>query len=336
MRTVSNIVVYHPAAIGDALLATPVATTLKLSYPAAKLTYWTHPELRPLLGLCPAIDATVDYCRDANLFENLRQFGNLRPDLFVDLSNSSRSRILCWFSKISKVGVVRYQKNKQPTQHATDNFLDTIRPVCQEFPDKLFPTIFPSMEVRDVLAPYLEHVNELRPLLGIVPGVGKHRPHRGWVFNGWLALLSDILSWSRFQPVLIGGADEIEFCQRLNDQVGKQCLNVAGTLSLPQSASVLKNCIVVISGDTGPAHLAVAVGTKVIGLYGPTFPTRSGPYGCEKLLIDRSAACQCHEHKTCRLLGNSGPGACMQEIGVAEVLDALRLELAGRSLRCDG
>ena len=95
MRSFGNIVVFHPAAIGDAMLATPTASALKLNFPAAKLTYWTHPELRPiLLGLCPAIDDVVDYDRDANVFELGKTFESLKPDLFVDLAISLHDNAL--------------------------------------------------------------------------------------------------------------------------------------------------------------------------------------------------------------------------------------------------
>ena len=131
MRSFGNIVVFHPAPIGDAMLATPAASALKLNFPASKLTYWTHPELRPiLLGLCPAIDEVVDYDRDANVFQLGKTFESLKPDLFVDMSNSPKSRAMTW---LSRAKIVRYEKespNIRPIKHAVVNFLDTVRPLC--------------------------------------------------------------------------------------------------------------------------------------------------------------------------------------------------------------
>src|ERR1700722_12519017 len=98
MQTFGNILVFHPAAIGDAMLATPVATTLKLNFPGAKLTYWTNPQLKPiLLGLCPAIDEIVDYNREAGLMELSKTYNSLKADLFVDLANSMKSHVMTWF-----------------------------------------------------------------------------------------------------------------------------------------------------------------------------------------------------------------------------------------------
>jgi ADP-heptose:LPS heptosyltransferase len=326
MQSFGNIVVFHPAAIGDAMLASPVATTLKLNFPGAKLTYWTHAGLRPiLLGLCPAIDEVVDYVRDANLFQQAKTFESLRPDLFVDLAASTKSHAMTW---LSRVKVLRYDKN--PAQHAVDNFLNTIRPVCNEFPDPLFPTIFPEALVEHVLEPFFEPGQHRSvPYIGIVPGVGKLRPHRAWLHDCWLYLLEHILGWGTHLPVLIGGSDESEMCAQLNESVGGRALNTAGKLSLPEAAAVLKQCEVVVSGDTGPAHLAVAVGTKVVGLYGATYASRSGPFGCEDLVLDQSAACQCHGNKSCQFTQPGSPGDCMRRIMLVEVIEKLKYALHG-------
>lgn len=325
MQSFGNIVVYHPGAIGDAMLATPIATTLKLNFPGAKLTYWSHPELRSiLLGLCPAIDEMVDYSRDDNIFQLGKTFESLRPDLFVDLANNTKSHAMTW---LSRVKVLRYKKQSptdSPMLHATINFLDTIRPVCKEFPNPLFPTIFPEALADQTLEPLLEYgdLSEVN-LVGIVPGVGKIRPHRAWLEDGWIYLLQHILAKRQHLPVLIGGPDEIELCARLNAGLENKCLNVAGRLSLPETAAVLKMCKVVVSGDTGPAHIAVAVGTPVVGLYGPTYPQRSGPFGYRELCLDESAACRCHGLKTCQFTGPNSSGECMSRIMLPDIIEKL-------------
>jgi len=328
MQSFGNILVFHPAAIGDAMLATPVATTLKLNFPGAKLTYWTHPQLKPiLLGLCPAIDEIVDYNREAGLMELSKTYNSLQADLFVDLANSIKSHVMTWFSAPRRT--LRYIKEPaqaRPIVHATDNFLETIKPVCDQFPNPLFPTIFPDVLLEQALEPFLQHdAIERTELIGIVPGVGKIRPHRAWLEDGWHYLLQHILDWKTHLPVLIGGEEEQELCQRLNQSLGGQCLDVSGKLTLPLTAAVLKRCEIVVSGDTGPAHVAVAVGTKVIGLYGPTFPQRSGPYGCADLWLDQSSACRCHGHKVCRFTHPDNSGECMRRIMLEEIIRKLKL-----------
>lgn len=334
MQAFANILVYHPAAIGDCMLATPVATTLKLNYPAAQLTYWTHSSLRPiLLELCPAVDEVIEYARDASLFENMKTFERVKPDLFVDLSNSFKSTAFTWLTRIK---VLRYEKqapNVRPIKHATANFLDTIKPVCKEYPEHIFPTIFPDALALDVVHRVIaEHGFGPLPMIGIVPGVGKLRPHRAWIYDGWKYLLQHILGWQSHLPVLIGGADEQALCAGLNSELENRCLDLSGRLSLTETAAFLKKCKVVISGDTGPAHIAVAVGTKVIGLYGPTYPERSGPYGCMSTTLNQSASCQCRDQKSCKYTGPGSPGECMNRIQLHEIIAYLKAELESQEM----
>jgi ADP-heptose:LPS heptosyltransferase len=323
MQAFGNIVVFHPAAIGDAMLASPIATTLKLNYPAAKLTYWTHPALKNiLLELCPSIDEVIDYDRDLGIFQLAKNFNKRGADLFVDLANSFKSQAMTWMTKST---VLRYQKQAadiEPRQHAVGNFMETIRPVCQEIPEQLFPSIFPAALSEQLLARIFSDQNfPALPLIGLVPGVGKLRPHRAWLFEGWLYLLRHILENGNYLPVLIGGEDEIELSEKLNQELDNSCMNACGQLSLTETAALLKACKVVIAGDTGPAHMAVAVGTPVIGLYGPTYPERSGPYGYQNYVLSQSADCDCHALKICRYANPNEPGRCMQRIMLAEVLE---------------
>jgi ADP-heptose:LPS heptosyltransferase len=311
------------------MLATPVAATLKLNFPGAKISYWSHPSLRPLLlGLCPSIDEFVDFNKELGYFQQRKILTSMGPDLFVDLSNSPRGQYLSVFSKMN---VLRYEKGSNHNfgqQHAVGNFLETIRPVCQEIPDNLFPTIFPDA-IAEELVPKLVAMHKLenKPLIGIVPGVGNLRPHRAWLADGWIYLIRHILERQSHIPILIGGADDFEVAQRINAEVDNRCLNLCGQLQLDETAAMLKCCDVVVSADTGPAHIAVAVGTPVIGLYGPTIPARSGPYGYFDYCLDQSTSCSCIGEKYCRLANPTGPGECMKRIMLTEVIDKLHQAL---------
>lgn len=322
----SNIVIFHPAAIGDAVLATPVASTLKQNFPGAKITYWSHASLRPLLlSLCPYIDDFIDFNKELGFLEQRKILLGLKPDLFIDLSNSTRGLLMPLFGKLD---VFRYQKNANDgpdQQHAVGNFLETVKSICPITPQKLFPTIFPDAIAEELVPQLMSQGNAaMRPLIGIVPGVGQLRPHRAWLFDGWVYLLRHILALDSHAIVLIGGADDFELAQRINAELDGRCLNFCGQLKLDETAAVLKCCDVVISGDTGPAHIAVAVGTPVIGLYGPTYPARSGPYGYFDYILDQSPSCQCRFEKHCKLAGPSDSGECMGRIMLPEVIEKLQ------------
>lgn len=309
------------------MLGTPVAATLRRNYPDARITYLTHRMLGELIGCCSAVSGTLVYSKDISLLEQRNQLLGSGADLIVDLAGSFKSGLLTIFSGAQVLHYRKQNPEALPMQHAVENFLATLEPLSLEPPDPLFPTIFPPDDKVELVRNKLVEAGAGdRPLLGLVPGVGSLRPHRAWIPEGWTYLAQTAPDLHGSVPVLVGGPEEAALCRSIREEAGPRCINLAGELSLLETAALLKLCRVVVSGDTGPAHLAVSVGTRVIGLYGPTFPARSGPYGCEDLLVDRSADCRCHDTKYCHYTGvpESGPGECMRQIMLEEI--AARLE----------
>ena len=79
-----------------------------------------------------------------------------------------------------------------------------------------------------------------------------------------------------------------------------------------------------ISGDTGPIHLAAAMKTPIVGIYGPTWPNRNGPWSARDAVVSRAPRCQCHHKRRCLVDGATGEaGVCLQEISVDEVAAAV-------------
>ncbi|MBX3154113.1 glycosyltransferase family 9 protein [Candidatus Obscuribacterales bacterium] len=330
MKSPTNIVIFHPAAIGDAMLATPVAAILKRNFSNAHISYWTHESLKILIkDMCPPVDGFVDYKRGQNIFKLSGQLKSLNADLFVDLSNSSKGKLM---SLMSGTKAVHYKKRKdgvKPIRHAADNFVDTIRTIANDIPKELFPTVFPSEQLlTDARKIYLpEEAFGSKPLIAIVPGVGKLRPNRAWTMDGVGSLVDLILEKGSHLPILIGGPDETELGAAIETSRQGQVANLCGKLNLANTAAILKQCQVVVSGDTGPAHISVAVGVPVIGLYGPTAYERSGPYGCEKLVIDKQADCRCQYEKQCRFTEPGTAGECMSRITTGDIIEKLNLVL---------
>jgi len=107
--------------------------------------------------------------------------------------------------------------------------------------------------------------------------VGTSLPAKEWPLESWVALLKRLAAQG-LKPVLLGGPGEAAAAERLvRETEGAVALNLVGKTSLRQLASVLARCAVAVGGDTGPFHLAVAVGTPCVGLYGVTDPVRVGP-----------------------------------------------------------
>ncbi len=301
------------------MLATPVAATLKSAFPQAHIVYCTHPSLFELLKLCKYVDELAESGKQLNVLSQRRLISSHKADLVVDLSGSSRSHMLTFLMNAQVVHYKKQSRDAAKIQHAVENFLQTLDPLGLTLPAELFPTIVIPTQLTESVRTRVYGASPQLPLIALVPGVGNLRSHRAWIEDGWIYLIADILDTHRYIPVLVGGPDERALCERIAAATQRGCVNLAGELSLPETASLLKLSQVVVSGDTGPAHIAVAAGTPVIGLYGPTFPQRSGPYGCERLVLDASARCQCHHVKQCQLTHVPGPGECMRQLMLSDI-----------------
>jgi ADP-heptose:LPS heptosyltransferase len=331
MTEPKTILVLHPMAIGDVVLGTPVAAALKRIYPGAKVIYFTHTSLVPLLRLCHAIDEYVDWTRKAPLLTQLSTIKQLRPDLIVDLTSSTRTRLLCLLSGIRTVSYRKQPRAQRPVEHVSDRYMQTLSklPQSSNSTDAIFPTLQPDTAHMEKLEQSLEN-NKARQksILALIPGVGSLRPNRAWPESHWLTLARKLRERDDIYMVLIGGPDENQLCEKIREAAGAgNCENYAGRLSLPETAALLKLARLAVSGDTGPCHIAVSVGTPVVSMMGPTLQARSGPYSYQEMGFDVSAQCQCTAAKTCVDKRSAGAGVCMDTIAPEMVLERIDVAL---------
>ena len=290
---------------------------MRRHYPNAHIIQISHSANLDLLALAGNIDRFFACESGSGWLEHRKHVAELKPDLIVDLSASLKS---CLITQFHNARLLRYCKQpllKRPIMHAADNFLDTLSPLKLEHPSRLFPTLSIPLQLSEMVVGKVAHASSV---IACVPGVGKLRSHRAWSKSNWIGLLKALLVLNKF-PVLIGGSDDVELCDEIASATN--VLNLAGTLSLCETAAVLKLSQSAVSCDTGPAHIAVAVGTPVVGLYGPTYLERSGPYGCFKRCVSVSNECSCIGLKSCRVTGRTGPGYCMDQISIDDVLSKI-------------
>ena len=141
-----------------------------------------------------------------------------------------------------------------------------------------------------------------RPLIAIHPG--SPIPLKRWLPDRYAELADWLIAQKRAQILFVGVEDEIPIITEIQARMQGESINIAGKTTLTQLASILHTCNVFIGNDSGPMHLAAAVGTQTIGLYGPGDPTRFGPAG-----------------KKCQTI--RGKSGCMSEIQVTDVIQTL-------------
>ncbi|MGA1865283.1 MAG: glycosyltransferase family 9 protein [bacterium] len=127
--------------------------------------------------------------------------------------------------------------------------------------------------------------------------------------------LNSILIAAGFKIILIGGEEDRTLVDQFLSNGPSDCIDLVGKLSIRRTAAILSQCDLLVSGDTGPLHLATSVGTKVIGLFGAADPARTGPIGYGNIVIQSNLPCVPCRKRHCR----NKRRLCMEAIEPEEV-----------------
>ena len=321
--------------LGDVLLATPVFSNLRRAYPNAELHALTGAWSRVVLEKHPDVNNVVEYnspafCRTGQptslreTFKLYRQLRRQKYGLIVELRSDWRT---VWFAFLrltpkrlsraalqvaNKLGFAQFSGT-----HETTRNLDVLRQAG--IPTPVQTAIFSVTTedkkwASDFLATY--KIDRQHPLIAIHPG--SPIALKRWLPERYAELADWLIAQKRAQILFVGVKDEIPITTEIQALMRGESINIAGKTTLIQLASILPTCNVFIGNDSGPMHLAAAVGTQTIGLYGPGDPTRFGPAGAKCQTIQRKSDCPCLG-PVCRY-GKSG---CMSEIQVADVIQTL-------------
>jgi heptosyltransferase I len=319
------LIVLH-GAIGDVTRALPLLCRLSRGLPKTEIYWAIEPGAEPLLRHHPALSGVVVFDRK----RGLRAFGRflsevraLRVDCTLDLQRHFKSGIVSLASaarrrigfhrRNSREGNFLFQsEHLAPMSHFSSKLAQFL---C--FADKLGVPAAP-IEFGLTLTP-----QEERDAEGLLHGVtrpfaafpvGSTAESRLW-FPAETARVIESLVARGFDAVLVGGPGEERFAAPIAAESGVRVHDLTGRTTLRQLAGVLERARLVVGPDSGPMHIAAAVGTPVVSLWGATSAARSAPYGSEDLVVEGRAPCMPCYRKTCPI-GRE----CMRNISVEMVL----------------
>jgi len=326
-----KLLVIRFGAMGDLLHVSPALAAMKTASPSTEIHVLTAPLYEPLVSGLSGVSQVWTWDKATGWPGLWALAVQLRPERFDGLVNLHPSLRTWLFSRL--VGARRqvvYHKEKLAVRGQAQRALSRLHATSDLA--RPFQQLFPSMG--ELLPPQLSVTGQPGPnrRIGLIPGVGRHRSNRAWPETFWKELIPALLAVdATVEIVLLGGPEEVALTERLL----KQCpesdqprLSVAcGSQSIEATACLMAGCDLLIGGDTGPLHLAAAVGVPVVGLFGPTNSQRTGPQGKNPLNTvltppDELACWPC-EQPTCPLSGEEEL-ACMRSIPVEWVVAACR------------
>jgi lipopolysaccharide heptosyltransferase II len=314
----------------------PLLSRVRRGYPEAHITWAVEPPAAPLVQGHPALNEVIVFDRPRGttaFFEFLRRVRALRADLTIDLQRHLKSGIVSWASR-APVRIGFHRRNSRegnwllnttsipPQPHFSSKlqqmlaFADTleIAPAPVEF--GLTITDSEEREVDVLLA------GVVRPFAAAF--VGSSCDSRLW-FPERTARIAEALAARGLATVLIGGPDDVGFAAAVQHAAGVRCHDLTGRTTLRHLIGIFRRAGVGFGPDCGPMHIAAAVGTPVVSLWGATSAARSAPWGSEAHVISGTAPCSPCYLKHCQI-----GRLCMENITVEAVFEKLAPLLARR------
>jgi len=344
-----NILVIILKHIGDVLVATPVFTALKEAYPRSHLSVLVDRGTEDMVTLNPAVDEVIilDRAEDAPPFARFfRQAAfavNLRRkrfDLVLELSAGDRGAFLGFFTGApERIGFepkkrtflgrhhafTRLVRISTTTQHMVDYNLSVVRALGIEHSEKRL-SIFWSKEDSNACKELMSE----NGLCENEPYVVMH-PTSRWLFKAWnsrgYASVCDYIAEKYGIPVVVTSAPDNKEKKRVEEIfsfVKSRPIDLSGMLSLKQLAFCISKSILFIGVDSAPMHIAAAVGTPIIVLFGPSGDHMWGPWGNGHIVIKKGWPCQPCGRDGCN---GSKISQCLEAITPEEVYLAVDQKL---------
>lgn len=348
-REFRRILIIKPSSFGDVIHAMPVLHGLRTRFPHARISWLVANNCAGLLEEHPDLDEVIRFDRKrygrigrglAPTIEFIRFLGELRRrsfDLVLDLQGLFRSAFLTiatgaqvtlGFANAREFAPLFYSRRiavPDPEAHAVDKnclFAQTLG-----FGD--LPVLF-NLPVRPKAAESMAAVLDAHGIARGRPyalmGPGTRWETKRWPAAGFAEVARRIRSELGLPVVLIGMEDEAQVAEEVQQAAGDGVVNLAGRTKLPELIALVSGAALCLMHDSGPMHLATALGRPMVAIYGPTSPRRTGPYHrpeaiarldlpCSPCYIKRVADCP-YDHR------------CMRDLSPDTLMDRLRVSYA--------
>ena len=328
-----TIVIFNHRHLGDALGSMPALLAMRRRWPGARLVVVAAPLPLDLFHHNPLADALIAHPKNwRGTLSALWKVRRHKPDLAVCLSGSIRVAVmarLCGAPVRAGYAPSKYTfplTLKVPRSGPPSLQLDLSMARALGAPtvvDNYVGMLAPTDDERATVGSWLREqgADKGKPLVGINMGASVER--RRWDIEKFAAVCDAL--YEEAQLTVFGGPNDRELVDKLRSLTKAPLLVAAGEFSPRQSAALMERCATVITSDTGPMHLAMAVDTPVVALFGLIRSSLRVPSGFEHIPIEHNEACHQMAQPLCRYESHC---QCLSNITPDEVVAAARVQLA--------
>ncbi|MFO7691671.1 MAG: glycosyltransferase family 9 protein [Vicinamibacterales bacterium] len=318
--------------LGDIVRALPLASVVKHHRPGARLSWVADWRWRELVEAHPGIDRVVVFPRERTpsaIAAFVRELRRERADITLDLQRLLKSGLCSRVSGAARRIGFDPANAKEFNHLFNTEYIGARPPRLPKWRHYLAFAGSLGLPPPDHLDFGLGRLADRRLLpaaVGPIAGrfvalvMGSSWPSKDWNLEGYLGLASLISRETTYRMVLLGDSSRQDLAARIAAGVrGPEVVNLAGRTSLTELGATLGAARAAIGPDTGPSHLAAALGTPYVTLFGPTEPERVAPYGCEHLAVRSPVDCEPCRRRRCR----RREGRCLDAITPAMAWRAL-------------
>ena len=288
-----RILISRLSAIGDCILTMPLACAIREHFPQAFIAWAVQGASAPLIERHECVDLAIrvakqDLRSPAALWRLRQRLKDLQFDIALDPQGLTKSSLVAWLSGARRrIGFARpvgreispwLQTDlvRSRREHVVDRYLELLGPLGVDSPAVRF--LFPrDAAAQTSLEPFIEQ-SELQEGFAVV------NPGAGWDSKLWPAeRFAEVARHLRVQhslPTVVvwAGDREKTWAEQIVSQSQGSAI-LAPKTSLLELGELLRRARLFVGSDTGPLHMAAAVGVPCVGIYGPTRPEECGPYG---------------------------------------------------------
>ena len=319
-------------ALGDVIHGIPAAAALRAQFPAAQIDWVTDPRYVELLGLVRGLDRRVpiDTRRLAEAVSTIRELRGARYDAAIDLQGLIKSAAIARGAGADRTIGFPGAHLREPAAR----FFYSETPSPGDAAHVIFKNmaLLAPLGVREARVAFPLDVPET-PAAGEVRGragrsgyallnPGAAWPNKRWPPDRFGALAALIRERLGLRSFVLWGPGEDALAAAVTAASGGAAEMAPATTTVDLFA-LARSARLMVSGDTGPLHIAAAMGTPIVSLFGPTRAERNGPWAAADVAISRTATCVCHYERRCR---RGRP--CIDEIGVDEVMTGVERRVA--------
>jgi lipopolysaccharide heptosyltransferase I len=331
----NKILLVRLGAMGDLIHALPAAAALRRAFPQARIDWVVDTRHRELLDLVPVVDRriAINTSSARSLLDAVRELRKSRYDVALDLQGLLKSAVLARLSGAGRVvgfetpllrerlaGFFYTETGGVAAEHVIKKNLSLLKTVGVQQSQIEFPLEIRKPEIAAAARRRLG-IGDSDPFAIINPGAAW--PNKRWPAVYFAEVAAALKTRHGFPSIVLWGPGEERLAQDVVD-AAQGAAAVSPRTTLAELVSLVKAAAVMVSGDTGPLHVGGAVGTPIVGIYGPTNPERNGPWDSRDAWVSRFGICQCRYQRQCH-----AKRWCLLDISPRDVIDLVDQRLHG-------